>query len=133
MKNEISEKNPYYIPKERYLELKHFCLQYKSWAKQLNEMNVALTGYDYRMPRGSAKTDPVLDLVVRRKVLTELIDMVTSAAKKAGGDYWRYILITVTEGRGYISLTMNDGLQLPRDTYYILIRKFYWLLDKARN
>lgn len=133
MKNEISEKNPYYITKERYLELKHFCRQYRQWGKDLAELSLALTSHDYRKPKGYVKTDPVAELVVRRQLLQSLVDMVRHAAIEAGGDYWRYILITVTEGRGYISLTMNDGLQLPRDTYYILIRKFYWLLDKARN
>lgn len=29
---EISERNPYWISKHRYYELKHFCLQYNGWA-----------------------------------------------------------------------------------------------------
>ena len=31
---ELSEKNPYWIEKHRYYELKHFCLQYPIWQKQ---------------------------------------------------------------------------------------------------
>ena len=30
---ELSEKNPYWIEKHRYYELKHFCLQYPIWKK----------------------------------------------------------------------------------------------------
>ena len=30
---ELSEKNPYWIEKHRYYELKHFCLQYPIWRK----------------------------------------------------------------------------------------------------
>ena len=30
---EISEKNPYFIERERYYELKHFCRQYPIWKK----------------------------------------------------------------------------------------------------
>ena len=28
---EISQKNPYWIPKHRYYELKHFVMQYPAW------------------------------------------------------------------------------------------------------
>ena len=30
---EVSQKNPYWIGKHRYYELKHFCLQYPIWKK----------------------------------------------------------------------------------------------------
>ena len=30
---ELSEKNPYWIEKHRYYELKHFCLQYPIWKR----------------------------------------------------------------------------------------------------
>ena len=30
---ELSEKNPYWIERHRYYELKHFCLQYPIWKK----------------------------------------------------------------------------------------------------
>ncbi len=30
---EISVKNTYWLPKHRYYELKHFCLQYPEWKK----------------------------------------------------------------------------------------------------
>ena len=35
-RNEISVKNKYYISKHRYLELKHFCLQYPEWKRALS-------------------------------------------------------------------------------------------------
>lgn len=31
----VSKKNDYYISKERYYELKHFCLQYNDWMRAL--------------------------------------------------------------------------------------------------
>lgn len=33
MRPELSQKNPYWIGKHRYYELKHFCLQYPIWKK----------------------------------------------------------------------------------------------------
>lgn len=34
LRAELSEKNPYWIEKHRYYELKHFCLQYPIWKKR---------------------------------------------------------------------------------------------------
>lgn len=36
---ELSEKNPYWIERHRYYELKHFCLQYPIWKKTYEAMN----------------------------------------------------------------------------------------------
>ena len=36
---ELSEKNPYWIEKHRYYELKHFCLQYPIWKKAYLALN----------------------------------------------------------------------------------------------
>lgn len=44
---QLSVKNPCHIPKHRYYELKHFCLQYPDWKKAL----VLLDGWNTE-PRG---------------------------------------------------------------------------------
>lgn len=36
---ELSERNPYYISKHRYYELKHFCLQYPEWEEAMAILN----------------------------------------------------------------------------------------------
>ena len=36
---ELSERNPYYISKHRYYELKHFCLQYPEWEEAMALLN----------------------------------------------------------------------------------------------
>lgn len=36
---ELSEKNPYWIEKHRYYELKHFCLQYPIWRKAYSSLS----------------------------------------------------------------------------------------------
>ena len=48
---EISKSNPYWIPKHRLYELKHFCLQYPEWQKAYN----ALLGVSGR----AFSTDPI--------------------------------------------------------------------------
>lgn len=37
---EISMKNKYWIPKHRYYELKHYCLQYPYWIKKYASVNL---------------------------------------------------------------------------------------------
>lgn len=36
---ELSEKNPYWLEKHRYYELKHFCLQYPIWKKAYSSLD----------------------------------------------------------------------------------------------
>lgn len=38
---ELSEKNPYWIERHRYYELKHFCLQYPLWKKMYEAIDGA--------------------------------------------------------------------------------------------
>ena len=61
MRPELSQKNPYWIGKHRYYELKHFCLQYPIWKKA----RLALDGLSRRpadlqvfVSCGQAKGDP---------------------------------------------------------------------------
>ncbi len=39
LKSELSEKNKYWIPKHRYYELRHFCLQYNDWRTAYNTIS----------------------------------------------------------------------------------------------
>lgn len=41
-KPELSLKNPYYLPRHRYYELKHFCLQYATSETARAAYNVAI-------------------------------------------------------------------------------------------
>lgn len=38
IRSEISKKNPYYINKHRYYELKHYCLQYYIWKEAADSL-----------------------------------------------------------------------------------------------
>lgn len=38
MKSELSKRNPYWIEKHRYYELRHFCLQYPIWKSSYNSL-----------------------------------------------------------------------------------------------
>ena len=132
MRNQTSKKNPYYLSKDRYLELQHFCRQYPEWNKRISEIGMIKSKpvsmrYDANQPK------PVEIVTELRHQYLVKINMVETAVMEASDTYWSYILQSVTEGKSYASLTMNYGLDCPRDKYYILLRKFYWILDKLRK
>ena len=135
---EISEKSKYWISRNRYYELKHFCLQYPDWKAELEQI-VKTLGYSAlsfeREPTG--KTNLVHDTVFicaeRREVLLKNIALVDTASKEAGRDLSRYLIKGVTEGWSYTQLKMSMQIPCCRDSYYDIYRKFFWLLDKTRK
>ena len=63
---DISKKNPYWIDRERYYELKHFCLQYRYWKRRLKDTNL------YPSLKREIKTNDISDPVTRAVLMREL-------------------------------------------------------------
>ena len=136
IRSEVSEKNPWWIPRQRYYELKHFCLQYPDWKVKV----CIIDGIQYRaeythMPKSETNdiSDPVADAGIARASLTRRIEMVELAAKEAGADLHECILKGITEGISYDILRMKICVPCCRDEYYDKYRKFFWVLDKLRD
>ena len=101
---ELSEKNPYWIGKHRYYELKHFCLQYPIWKKAYN----ALLGLSSRpndldifVKSGQVHSDPTARCAESRVSFAKRMELVEQAAIGTDGDLYPYILRGVTEGLSY--------------------------------
>ena len=76
---ELSEKNPYWIGKHRYYELKHFCLQYPIWKKAYN----ALLGLSSRpndldifVKSGQVRSDPTARCAESRVSFAKRMELV---------------------------------------------------------
>lgn len=85
---ELSEKNPYWIGKHRYYELKHFCLQYPIWKKAYN----ALLGLSSRpndldifVKSGQVRSDPTARCAESRISFAKRMELVEQAAYFARG------------------------------------------------
>lgn len=132
---ELSEKNPYWIGKHRYYELKHFCLQYPSWKKSylglngLKSREVDLASY----VKGSRLSDPTMKLAESLLYFSERIKMVDDAAMKTDTELCDYILRGVTEGLSYTCLRTKYNIPCSRDVYYDAYRRFFWILSKSRE
>lgn len=136
MKNEISKKSQYFVPKHRMLELKHFCLQYPDWKRACTNLDQLYLQGNSNLDKIYAKTneysDPTALLTMRKMKYQEMMDMVENAAIEADEELSEYILASVTEGISYDSL--NAKLRIPccRDTFYDRWRRFFWLLSQVR-
>ena len=132
---EVSEKNPYYINRERYYELKHFCRQYPIWKSAYR----ALDGLSRRptdlelFNKPGQTSDPTARCVEARAYYLRKIEMVEQCAKEAAPDLYEYLMNYVTKGDGYNVLKMRDGIPCCKDVFYETARKFFWLLNKVRD
>lgn len=132
---EVSKKNPYYLERERYYELKHFCRQYPIWKKAYN----ALDGLSKRpddlelFRKTGERNDPTARCVEAREYYAERMEMVERCAQEAHPVLGQYIMSYATKGDGYSVLKIRDHIPCGKDTFYDTVRKFFWLLSKVRN
>ena len=123
---ELSEKNPYWIEKHRYYELKHFCLQYPIWRKAYS----VLDGYS-NPPKDLASFvvtstlgDPTAKCAMAKTYYSERTDMVERVAEQTDRELAEYILKAVTEGWSYDILKARLEIPCCKDVYYELYRRF---------
>lgn len=132
---ELSEKNKYWVEKHRYYELKHFCLQYPIWKNAY----VALDGLSKRasdlaaIQAANQISDPTAKCAEAKLYYYERMKMLEDVANETDPFLSSYILKAVTEEISYDHLKSRLDIPCGKDTYYKLYRRFFWLLNKARN
>ncbi len=130
---ELSEKSKYYISKERYYELKHFCLQYPEWEKKVAAISLLKAT---RTDGSGIKTDfkkPVEIIVEQKLVFEDRMKLVANCAKAADPFLWAYIFRGVTEGKSYDMIRVKTYIPCCKEEYYRAYRKFFYILDKERR
>lgn len=133
---EVSQKNPYWIGKHRYYELKHFCLQYPIWKKaylSLDALSRRPADLQVFVKSGQMKGDPTERCVQSRLFFADRMEMVEQAAIGADPELYQYLIRGVTEGLSYDALKMKYDIPCCRDVYYAVYRRFFWLLSKRRD
>lgn len=136
MRAELSVKNEYRIEKHRYYELKHFCLQYPSWKRAYNSISlIGGTTYDFIGSNSDCdrRSDITSRLAERRLGYNDKIQLIEKIAQESDPYLGDYILKGVTEQISYNQLKMRFEIPCGRDMYYNRYRRFFWLLDKARD
>ncbi len=134
-KPELSQKNPYWIEKHRYYELKHFCLQYPTWKKAYSSLDgMSKRPEDLLIFSNTGSCgDPTARCAIAKAYYSERIAMVEHIALKTDKILGSYILLGITEGCSYDVLKLQHNIPCGKDMYYELYRKFFWLLSKTRG
>ena len=134
LKPELSEKSKYHLSKHRYYELRHFCLQYPDWKKQVAMLGQPQTPeFLDRFQKASGLPNPTERIAIMRAALTNNMADIEDAALQADRELAEYILVGVTEGKSFENLKASMEIPCERDMYYDRYRKFFWLLDKNRT
>lgn len=127
----VTENSPYWLPKHRYYELKHFCLQYPEWKSAYNSMSINIVRRPEEI-RGSDVSDPTAKEAIVRAILKSHIDQVDRAIAETDENLGSYIFKAVTEGVSYNYMRTKLNMPCCKETFYKLYRKFFFVLSKYR-
>ena len=130
---ELSKKNKYYISKHRYYELKHFCLQYPEWKKEiykLKQETVGTTSLIFQK-REKRLEDKVSEIAIRIFSLDEKCQKVDQTIQQLEPWIQHYIFLAVTEGRSFTYLKTVLDMPCERDAYYERYRRFFFSLHNS--
>ena len=132
LKNELSEKSKYHLSKHRYLELKHFCLQYPEWKQRLKEIT-DIRSSDTVMPGSDQISNETERIAIERTMLKNKIELVEKMAMETDQVLWFYVLQGVTEEATYTYLRNAMNIPCGKNMYYDRYRRFFWLLDRGQE
>lgn len=133
LKPELSTKNKYWLPKHRYYELRHFCLQYPDWKNLYSRLEFKMTGNPEVQTRGRTPGDPTGQLASMRADCARNIDLVERTAKAADETLAKWILKAVTEDIPFTALNLLNEIPCGKDMFYDRFRRFYWLLSQEKG
>lgn len=132
LKPELSPKNKYWLPKHRYYELRHFCLQYPEWKKLYFSLDYQLVKIPGGVFREKFLKRPVESLSILKDELKSNMRLVERVCKDADPALAPYIFRAVTEGKTYTQLQMTYAIPCGKDMFYDRYRRFFWLLSGER-
>lgn len=115
----VSKKNPYYLPKHRTLELKHFCLQYHDFSKLYFVTRTAL--------KGREKESVLL------ADLSRAMELIEDTAFDTDEVLGNYILLSVVDEISYENLRSRYSIPCGKEYFYQTKRKFFWLLSERKG
>ena len=130
---ELSKKNPYWIPKEKYYELLYFSRQYNTMRQEKRDLlrtYQSIGTSEYVMT--SDISDPVIKAAVRAEELSAKMKLIEDTVMEAGPDIYKWLLIGVTTDYSYNYLAKKLNMPAGKDLYYDRYRKYFYYLSKKR-
>ena len=122
------ESNDFYLPKEEFLTMVHFCLQYPTWEQQLKDIS-SLKSPVIRSNRvqNSRHSDTTADTAMKLARITRKMDMVDNTLKSLSSGIEEWLKLGVCEGLTYEQLRMK-GIPCGSKLYYKIRQRFYYEL-----
>lgn len=131
LKPELSKKSKYWIPKHRYYELKHYCLQYPHWKELYGRLEFKIA--ERQEIHASTPANPTEKIAVLRVDLKRAMELVEKCAKEAFPELYLSLLLAVTTGKTFEQLQANVQIPCSREMYYDRYRKFFYILSQRRG
>lgn len=127
------ENSKYYIPKEEYLTVLHYCRQYPYWEAELAAIKEDMvgSGIDTEKERvqSSNQFDPVSTMGIRMVAISQKKKMVDDAIKACAAGMDKWVIMGVCYGLTYPQLKLR-GIPCSANTYYKIRRYFYYRMSK---
>lgn len=124
-------KGTYALGKHELYMAIHYALMYHELKEAYNAIEVSAKGINYGEKIKTGGGDPTYTLAEKRAEIRSKIDKIESAAHLASEKYYKYIMKAVTEeGANFNLLKTRYDMPCGKNTFYVLRRKFYYLLAK---
>ena len=123
----------YGISRNRYRELKAFCLQYDEKKSKINR-GISAMRYD-GMPGSTSVGSPVESQAIENDKYIKDCRMIEEAAVRANPSVWKYIIRSVTQAMPYEYIEYDEELgRIPmgKTDFNAYRRLFYYYLDRMK-
>ena len=124
----------YGISRNRYQELKAFCLQYE---EKMSKISRGSGGMNYDgMPHGSGDGKPLERQAIRNVMYRQDCEMIEQAAMKANKAIYPYMMKSVTNDLPYEYIEYDEKygrIPIGKTDFYSYRRLFYHYLDELKS
>ena len=146
---ELSKKSPYWLPKDRFLELKHFVKQWDDLIAAKYEA-LFMPGYGskdvsyasrYEIKRGLWRKDPTAVRAMKLMYYDRKIDILHGARAKLHAIMYEsesafsFVMRAIRSDLSYdaTAVQWGDVAPISRRKFYEYVRYFYWVLDQIEK
>lgn len=126
-----TERSKWYIQKEVYLTVIHYCRQYPLWAAELEtepDASKAIV-YDKERVQSSNKYDATSEIAMHRHVIAQKKAVIDKVSEEVAGDMAKWLRLGVCYGMTFPDLEAR-GIPCADKTYYRMRKRFYYEVSK---
>lgn len=142
----LSTKNPYWLPKDRFYELKHFCLQYPVWKDAYEHIDSAIEHDVERLnimcakPIAYGKNPAYVAAQAREAFYTKMhmielsADIADHTLNKKSTELKKLLIEAVSYGYAYDTmLARHPDMNISKGIWKNAYRCFFYNMNRIRN